>query len=180
MPPWAWELFDCSAPFCNDDDRQFRIDRQRRAKPGQSAADHEHVGEEMRHVLRMERNEITRNVCGHGSFDFLVTTGGRTFCLPPFIFAYRLCHPWQTRMSAPPVFSSGRPIWDRAWRSFGHGAALNHFYRLLGGGHGAGAAWASIVTSKRRLSPHQCDYAAFFLLERFRVRIVGGWLQSGS
>ena len=54
--------------FGGDDDRQFRIDPQRRPQPGQPAADDQHVGEEMRHVLGMERNEVSRDRGGHGSF----------------------------------------------------------------------------------------------------------------
>ena len=46
-------------------DRQFRIDRQRRPQARQSAADDQHVGEEMRHVFGMERNEVSRIGRGH-------------------------------------------------------------------------------------------------------------------
>ena len=52
----------------DDQDRELRIDGQRRPQPGQSAADDQHVGEEVRHALGMKRNEISRNGRGHVSF----------------------------------------------------------------------------------------------------------------
>ena len=59
--------------------RQPRTHAQRRAKARQAAADDQHVGEEMRHPLGMERNEVARRLEGHGSARGLV--GGGT--LPP-------------------------------------------------------------------------------------------------
>ena len=64
LGPVAVRLLD--ALLGDDDDRQLRIDRHRRPQPGQPAADDQHVGEEVRHVLGMERNEVSRNGRGHG------------------------------------------------------------------------------------------------------------------
>ena len=58
--------------FGGDDDRKFRIDGQRRPRARKSAANDEHVGEEMQHVFGMERNEVSRDVGGHG---FLMNWG---------------------------------------------------------------------------------------------------------
>ena len=49
----------------DDQDREFRIDGQRRPQPGQPAADDQHVGEEVRHALGMERNEISGDGARH-------------------------------------------------------------------------------------------------------------------
>ena len=49
--------------------RQPRIDGQGRPQAGQAAADDQHVGEEVRHMFGMERNEITGRDSGHAGVD---------------------------------------------------------------------------------------------------------------
>ena len=49
-----------------DHDRELRIDGQRRPQPGQPAADDQHVGEEVRHALGMERNQVSWRRNGQG------------------------------------------------------------------------------------------------------------------
>ena len=53
----------------DDHDRELGIDGQRRPQTGQPAADDQHVGEEVRHALGMERDEISRDGCGHGGLS---------------------------------------------------------------------------------------------------------------
>ena len=66
MPPWAWALLDCCSAVLGDhQDRELRVDGQGRPQPGQAAADDQHVGEEMRDVLGMERDEVAGNVKRH-------------------------------------------------------------------------------------------------------------------
>ena len=92
------------------DDREFRIDRQRRPQAGQPAADDEHVGEEMRDVLRMERNEISRNGHGHGAKT--QEPPGKKFAAPlvPLALPVLRCRPPSvgsgTRTNAAVVFRS--------------------------------------------------------------------------
>ena len=50
----------------DDHDREPGIDGQRRPQTGQPAADHQHVGKEVRHALGMERDQVSRDRCGHG------------------------------------------------------------------------------------------------------------------
>ena len=49
------------------EDRELRIDGDRRPQPGQPAADDQHVGERMRYPLGMERDEIAGSVGHRGS-----------------------------------------------------------------------------------------------------------------
>ena len=60
---------------------------QRRPQPGQSAADDQHVGEEVRHPLGMKRNQVARNAVEHAESVLRVnrlsvgTARGSTRCL---------------------------------------------------------------------------------------------------
>ena len=44
----------------HDQNREFRIDFQRGSQPGQAAPDDQHIRKEMRHLLRLERGQISR------------------------------------------------------------------------------------------------------------------------
>ena len=64
-------------------DRQLRIDGQRRPQPGQSPADDQHVGEEVRHALGMERHEVSRRGGQHGSVAGRIVGAGNPFIVSP-------------------------------------------------------------------------------------------------
>ena len=72
MPPCAWLLFDSAAACLVVTTTDSFGSTRRCPQPGKPAADDQHVGEEVRHVLRVERNEVSRDGGRHGASFFLV------------------------------------------------------------------------------------------------------------
>ena len=76
-------------PLLGDDhDREPGIDGQRRPQTGQPAADHQHVGKEVRHALGMERDQVSRDGRGHRTGNWGLG-GGRKPC--PIVNSRRTC-----------------------------------------------------------------------------------------